>query len=478
MTKTEYDKLRRILVRLTAMRHFAHVVGDGRTVQDLTALLLPFEKVASGASSRLVRSLEIGADAADASGGGGGGDASRGGTATSRGPTANQTLDAFGRSYTSGTRKEASARVYLIPVGAVASALDAVAAARSYRAFLAAERAKDEAQFAERRAAQASGAERMAPTWLAADARQGAELAASNAERKKLGLELAVVPPALAVDANGRLRSPFRAAAEPAPSKRSATDDLTDADAAAVEAEHDRLASAEVARPVVPLALTGPTPPAPSPTNSNAPSSSTERDGTLHFPSGTVAPPNSDPLLGSILINNVPLHRYFSSPKDREAVLRPFVLSRTTGAFNVFATVKQGGTTGQAEALALAIGRGIAVHQPMAKRTLAKCAFWPCVPLPASPPSHPGADPFSPRASADPQGASRPTRARSSAKRRAVPRPARQTPGSSAECPGAIVASPWRPLRARSRVRRVDRMGLSLSPFLSLGPRACERRAD
>lgn len=120
-----------------------------------------------------------------------------------------------------------------------------------------------------------------------------------------------------------------------------------------------------------------PTPPPLATASNNPDSTVTTRDGTISVtnPSRPPLSLNSDPELGAILINNLPLHRYFSSPKDREAILRPFKLARLIGAFNVFALVHQGGSTGQAEAVALAIARGLAVHQPMVKTVLQQCSF-------------------------------------------------------------------------------------------------------
>ena len=372
MTKTEYDKLLRMLVRLTRLRHYSNVVADTRSVSALTGLLAPFEKVAAGSGSKLARSLEIGGQDGDDGRGGAG--------AVGKGPPANKTLDDHGRSYTTGTRKEAKAMAYLIPVAGVARAMNAVNEAREHRAFVAAERAKDEAQFEQRRQAQASGAEQMQPTWREADAKRGREIADENKQRKKLGLELLPVPAGFEVSPLGQLLRPAAAQRSPTPANSSAASTSASSPSSSTAGEKGGESSSRLhvagqpdGREIIPLAFSGPLAPEPSASNSNAPSSSTERDGTLHFPNGTVPSPNADPLLGSILINNVPLHRFFVSPKDREAVLRPFIVSRTTGAFNVFATVKNGGTTGQAEALALAIGRGIAVHQPMAKLALAKC---------------------------------------------------------------------------------------------------------
>ena len=66
----------------------------------------------------------------------------------------------------------------------------------------------------------------------------------------------------------------------------------------------------------------------------------------------------------TILVNNVPLNRFFATPADRERVVRPLKLAGVLGAFNVFAIVRGGGTTGQAGALAHGIARGIVAHVP------------------------------------------------------------------------------------------------------------------
>jgi small subunit ribosomal protein S9 len=66
----------------------------------------------------------------------------------------------------------------------------------------------------------------------------------------------------------------------------------------------------------------------------------------------------------TILVNNVPLNRFFPTTADRERVVRPLKLAGVLGAFNVFAIVRGGGTTGQAGALAHGIARGIVAHVP------------------------------------------------------------------------------------------------------------------
>ena len=66
----------------------------------------------------------------------------------------------------------------------------------------------------------------------------------------------------------------------------------------------------------------------------------------------------------TILVNNVPLHKFFAATADRERVVRPLKLAGVLGAYNVFTIVRGGGTTGQAGAIAHGIAQGIVAHVP------------------------------------------------------------------------------------------------------------------
>ena len=66
----------------------------------------------------------------------------------------------------------------------------------------------------------------------------------------------------------------------------------------------------------------------------------------------------------TILVNNVPLNKFFATTADRECVVRPLKLAGVLGAFNVFTIVRGGGTTGQAGAIAHGIAQGIVAHVP------------------------------------------------------------------------------------------------------------------
>lgn len=61
----------------------------------------------------------------------------------------------------------------------------------------------------------------------------------------------------------------------------------------------------------------------------------------------------------SVLINAQPLSEYFTRASDREAILFPLRLLGMMGAFNVFALVRGGGTTGQTGAVAHGLARSL-----------------------------------------------------------------------------------------------------------------------
>ncbi|KIL65946.1 hypothetical protein M378DRAFT_161591 [Amanita muscaria Koide BX008] len=65
----------------------------------------------------------------------------------------------------------------------------------------------------------------------------------------------------------------------------------------------------------------------------------------------------------TVVVNNLSLSEYFPLPADRERITRPFKVAGLLGAFNVFAIVRGGGTTGQSGALAHGIAKGLAAHR-------------------------------------------------------------------------------------------------------------------
>lgn len=74
---------------------------------------------------------------------------------------------------------------------------------------------------------------------------------------------------------------------------------------------------------------------------------------------------------GKITINDREFEKYFPIKFHRDDVLLPFILTETTGKFDVYVNTNGGGTSGQSEAIRLAISRALlfvnAVYRPALK---------------------------------------------------------------------------------------------------------------
>jgi small subunit ribosomal protein S9 len=70
------------------------------------------------------------------------------------------------------------------------------------------------------------------------------------------------------------------------------------------------------------------------------------------------------------LVNQMPLPKYFYKLTDRQSILRPLRLTGLLGAYNVFALAEGGGSTGQAEAIALGLAKALVVARPETKDVL------------------------------------------------------------------------------------------------------------
>jgi len=62
---------------------------------------------------------------------------------------------------------------------------------------------------------------------------------------------------------------------------------------------------------------------------------------------------------GIILVNNRPYEEYFPGKHNQEDVVVPFLATETAGRYDVLATVRGGGMTGQSGALRLGITRAL-----------------------------------------------------------------------------------------------------------------------
>ncbi|KAL1898398.1 37S ribosomal protein S9, mitochondrial [Ceratocystis pirilliformis] len=73
---------------------------------------------------------------------------------------------------------------------------------------------------------------------------------------------------------------------------------------------------------------------------------------------------------GEVIINGKPITEAFGCIHDRESALWALHSTNRMDKYNVFAIVQGGGTTGQAEALALAVSKALLGHEPALKPAL------------------------------------------------------------------------------------------------------------
>lgn len=73
---------------------------------------------------------------------------------------------------------------------------------------------------------------------------------------------------------------------------------------------------------------------------------------------------------GEVLVNGKTLTQFFGRLHDRESVIWALKSTQRIDKYNIWALVKGGGTTGQAEALTLAVGKALMVHEPLLKPAL------------------------------------------------------------------------------------------------------------
>lgn len=73
---------------------------------------------------------------------------------------------------------------------------------------------------------------------------------------------------------------------------------------------------------------------------------------------------------GEVLINGKSLPEHFGRIHDRESAIWPLKATDRIGKYNLWALVQGGGTTGQAEALTLAVAKALMAHEPALKPAL------------------------------------------------------------------------------------------------------------
>lgn len=67
---------------------------------------------------------------------------------------------------------------------------------------------------------------------------------------------------------------------------------------------------------------------------------------------------------GSVVINGKPMNDFFNQQESREDVILPFNLTQTAGQYDIKAKVNGGGTTGQSQAIRLAISKALLEINP------------------------------------------------------------------------------------------------------------------
>lgn len=75
---------------------------------------------------------------------------------------------------------------------------------------------------------------------------------------------------------------------------------------------------------------------------------------------------------GKVLINGKNIVQVFPRVHDRESALWPLRTTNRLDKYNVFAVTRGGGVTGQAEAITVALGKALLVHEPAMKPILRK----------------------------------------------------------------------------------------------------------
>ncbi|KOS19036.1 37S ribosomal protein S9 [Escovopsis weberi] len=75
---------------------------------------------------------------------------------------------------------------------------------------------------------------------------------------------------------------------------------------------------------------------------------------------------------GEVLVNGKTLCEAFGRVHDRESAVWALTATERLDKYNVWALVEGGGTTGQAEALTLAVAKGLLAHEPALKPALRK----------------------------------------------------------------------------------------------------------
>ena len=75
---------------------------------------------------------------------------------------------------------------------------------------------------------------------------------------------------------------------------------------------------------------------------------------------------------GEVLVNGKPLNEAFGRVHDRESAVWALTATERLDKYNIWVLVEGGGTTGQAEAITLAVAKALVAHEPALKTALRK----------------------------------------------------------------------------------------------------------
>ena len=81
------------------------------------------------------------------------------------------------------------------------------------------------------------------------------------------------------------------------------------------------------------------------------------------------------PGTGVLTVNGRPFEAYFTTPAHRMEASEPLRVAEATDRFDVDATIKGGGVSGQAGALRMALARSLAEVEPESRTTLKKAGL-------------------------------------------------------------------------------------------------------
>lgn len=91
---------------------------------------------------------------------------------------------------------------------------------------------------------------------------------------------------------------------------------------------------------------------------------------------------------GEFMVNGKSLADAFGRVHDRESASWALQATNRADKYNVWAVVEGGGTTGQAEALTLAVAKGLMVHEPALKPALRRGETYTIIPMAVGMPEH------------------------------------------------------------------------------------------